>query len=130
MSGSAVISALAVLENPRLEGNKGRNVLFDGHLYFDDDPSSSNRAALVLLRYFNDANIIFSDMGRYFIQANVCDFTHTVIHQCTDMLLQISIMDSRIASDSLTDTMELSDYVLTGDIIQVCTSFVTNCSND
>lgn len=72
MSGSAVISALAVLENPRLDGNKGKNVLLDGHLYFYDDPSSPDHAALVLLRYFNDNNHIFDEVGRYFIQANVC----------------------------------------------------------
>ncbi|KAE9390699.1 hypothetical protein BT96DRAFT_1002024 [Gymnopus androsaceus JB14] len=101
MSGSAVISAVAVLENPRIDGNKGKNVLFDAHLYFYEDPNSPNHAALVLLCYFNNNDFEFGEVGHYFVQAN------------------ISLMDEKISSDKLSDGMDLSDYVLVGDIVQI-----------
>lgn len=46
----------------------------------------------------------------------------------TQNLLQVSVVDKNITSDKLSDSMELSDYVLVGDIVQVCTLLLADCS--
>jgi hypothetical protein len=91
MSGSATISAIAVLENPRVDSNKGKNILFDAHLFIYGDPKSTGHADLALLRYYNEQDLTFEEVGRYFIVANVCVhhfstvlLTHKILLGCTD----------------------------------------------
>ncbi|KAJ3818238.1 hypothetical protein F5880DRAFT_1685299 [Lentinula raphanica] len=98
--GCATISGIAVLENPRFENSQ--TLLFDSHLFFYDESSSTN-LRLALLRYFNIDNLSFNpdEPCTYFIVANVAR------------------MEAFCAPDKLTVGMEHSDYVFVGDIVQI-----------
>ncbi len=77
-TGSATLSAIAVLENPRVD--KAKTLLFDAHLFFYDDPETGpGHEALVLLRYFNNEDRTFGEVGKYFVHANVSNsiFLHS-----------------------------------------------------
>ncbi|KAJ3964435.1 hypothetical protein EV361DRAFT_942167 [Lentinula raphanica] len=100
MAGCATLSGIAVLENARLD--IGQTLLFDAHFYFYDDPSSSN-AQLALLRYFNIDNLSFDSEVPFkcFVHVNVAR------------------MESFCNTSQLSAGMELKDYVLVGDIVQL-----------
>ncbi|KAJ3715110.1 hypothetical protein C8R42DRAFT_681697 [Lentinula raphanica] len=100
MSGCATLSGIAVLENVRTD--IGQTLLFDAHFYFYDDPSSTN-ALLALLRYYNIDNYTFDPEVPFkcFVQVNVARMEAF----CNENYLSIG--------------MELKDYVLVGDIVQL-----------
>ncbi|KAJ3971439.1 hypothetical protein EV361DRAFT_911191 [Lentinula raphanica] len=100
MAGCATLSGIAVLENVRPD--IGQTLLFDAHFYFYDDPSSNN-AQLALLRYFNIDNLPFDSEVPFkcFVHVNVAR------------------MESFCNTSQLSAGMELKDYVLVGDIIQL-----------
>ncbi|KAH7869860.1 uncharacterized protein C8R40DRAFT_1128581 [Lentinula edodes] len=99
LSGTATLSAITVLESPRVI-DKGKTILFDAHLFFYDDPESSSNA-LMLLRYYNDQDLTFDEVGTYLIHAN------------------IARMENIIESRQLSQDLEKKDYVLVGDVIQL-----------
>ena len=67
MSSSTSVSlvAVAVLENGQQVGNS-KHIIFDTHLYLP-----GGNSALAALFYFNEHNIIFEPIGRYFLHALV-----------------------------------------------------------
>lgn len=69
-SGSATITTIAVLENPRT-GESARTVYFDAQLFCVDDKHPDEPGILASLRYFNTKDYTFSDLGAYFITAHV-----------------------------------------------------------
>lgn len=87
-SGSASISGIAVLENPRQQNESPKTLLFDAHLFcpvnvsLEGDPEDPNEedkgknlqkpGILASLRYFNSQDLSFEDVDAYFITANVC----------------------------------------------------------
>ncbi|KAJ3863592.1 hypothetical protein EV359DRAFT_64688 [Lentinula novae-zelandiae] len=99
-SGSATLSAIAVLKNPRVLEKGKKIILFDAHLFVYDDPQSSNEA-LMLLRYFNSEDFSFSEQGIYFVQAN------------------IARIENDISSSQLSTDLEKADYILIGDAVQL-----------
>lgn len=86
-SGSASISGIAVLENPRQQNDSPKTLLFDAHLFCpvkaslkidadnedeDDGRKNSDTAGILAsLRYFNSRDFSFDQVGAYFITANV-----------------------------------------------------------
>lgn len=86
-SGSASISGIAVLENPRQQDDSLKTLLFDAHLFCavkaslktdadnedeDDGAKKSDTAGILAsLRYFNSRDLSFDKVDAYFITANV-----------------------------------------------------------
>jgi hypothetical protein len=85
-SGSASISGIAVLENPRQQNESPRTLLFDAHVFCpvnalegdsedpnDEDKNKNSRKPGILasLRYFNSQDLSFDNVDAYFITANV-----------------------------------------------------------
>lgn len=68
MSSSATIVGLAALGNPQQA--EGKALLFDAQFYLG--PGSSMSGAL---RYFNNDDLEFSDVGIYVLCANVSVFS-------------------------------------------------------
>lgn len=64
----ATLSALAILESPRRKGN---TVFFDAQIYVGNPLVEGQEVLTASLRYFNDKNLEFDDVGFYFIQATV-----------------------------------------------------------
>jgi hypothetical protein len=86
--GSASISGIAVLENPRQSNESPKTLLFDAHLFCpvnailegDANEEGANEDAnknlqkpgiLASLRYFNSRELSFDNVDAYFITANV-----------------------------------------------------------
>ena len=86
-SGSASISGIVVLENPRQHDDSLKTLLFDAHLFCavkaslktdvdnedeDDGAKKSDTAGILAsLRYFNSRDLSFDKVDAYFITANV-----------------------------------------------------------
>ncbi|KZP24545.1 hypothetical protein FIBSPDRAFT_856731 [Athelia psychrophila] len=62
---SASITAIAVLESPRLVG-KSKAVVFDAQIY-----QGAQAPLVAALRYFNGTDMTFEDVGTFFLHANV-----------------------------------------------------------
>jgi hypothetical protein len=87
-SGSASVSGIAVLENPRQQNESPKTLLFDAHLFCpvntalkidadneiedDEDKKTHTPGVLASLRYFNSRDLQFDEVEAYFITANVC----------------------------------------------------------
>jgi len=85
-SGSASISGIAVLENPRQQNDSPKTLLFDAHLFCpvntalkidadnededDGGKKSHTPGILASLRYFNSQDLSFDEVDAYFITAN------------------------------------------------------------
>jgi len=92
-SGSASISGIAVLENPRQPNlnESPKTLLFDAHLFcpvsasVEGDPEDANEedankpGILASLRYFNSRDLSFNNVDAYFITANVSFMFHLFV---------------------------------------------------
>ncbi|KAJ3892710.1 hypothetical protein GG344DRAFT_75670 [Lentinula edodes] len=102
-NGCAILSGVAVLENPRKENLKDPKpyFIFDAHFYMYDMPGSSV-AGISLLRYYNsNPQQHFEEIGTYFVH------------------VQVARMEETINGDLLTEDMTKCDYVMVGDIIEM-----------
>ena len=94
-SGFSSISGIAVLENPRQTKDSPKTLFFDAHLFCPvdglennsdienevDQDKKSEKGTLASLRYFNSRDLIFDNVGAYFITANV-SFTFPYSVKC------------------------------------------------
>ncbi|KAJ7933665.1 hypothetical protein B0H13DRAFT_1855907 [Mycena leptocephala] len=73
MSSAASLTAIAVLENPRLIP-KTKSIVFDAQIYL----GSSEPALISSLRYFNADNLEFAEVGCYFVDVHPARTNPTV----------------------------------------------------
>ncbi|KZP02343.1 hypothetical protein FIBSPDRAFT_970114 [Athelia psychrophila] len=63
---SAAITAVVVLESPRNAPDSPKTIFFDGQIY-----QGAGQPLLAAFRYFNANNMVFDDVGFYFLHATV-----------------------------------------------------------
>lgn len=63
---SAAITAVVVLESPRSAPDSPKTIFFDGQIY-----QGAGQPLLAAFRYFNADNMVFDDVGFYFLHATV-----------------------------------------------------------
>ena len=93
-SGSALISGIAVLENPHQQNESPKTLLFNAHVFcpvnaLEGDPEDPNDedknrnlqkpGILASLHYFNSQDLSFNNVDAYFITANVCFMFHLFV---------------------------------------------------
>ncbi|PBK74004.1 hypothetical protein ARMSODRAFT_1059581 [Armillaria solidipes] len=108
MTGSASLSAIAVLENPRAIENS-KTVLFDAHLYFQDTHGPD--PGLASLRYYNASELSFEQVGVYFVHVNIARMEHEV------------------SSVAVLDGLSKEKYVLVGDIVSIIPAAVRDIAD-
>ena len=142
-SGSASVSGIAVLENPRQQNESPKTPLFDTHLFCpvnttlkinadneiedDEGKKSHTPGILASLHYFNSRDLHFDEVEAYFITANVCFYISLIfsnVYSLAQQVVKVLEADAKdlpnIASPELTN----NDYSLVGDIVSVCNDFI------
>ncbi|KAJ7445044.1 hypothetical protein FB451DRAFT_1189274 [Mycena latifolia] len=69
-SSSASMTGFAFVRNPRQLG-KSKTWLLDGHMYLGVDSDGDQTSITLLLRYFNDENYYFGEIGLDFIRGSI-----------------------------------------------------------
>lgn len=65
-TSSATITAIVVLESPRRAPDSPKTIFFDGQIY-----QGAGQPLLAAFRYWNADDMVFDDVGFYFLHATV-----------------------------------------------------------
>ncbi|KAF8267121.1 hypothetical protein EI94DRAFT_1830264 [Lactarius quietus] len=80
--GSASIIGIACLENARQDsdGDQTKALIFDTQFYV-----APGATVVGALRYFNANNLIFEDIGKYFVYANITKYSSSATVRATEL---------------------------------------------
>ena len=114
-SSSVSITALAVLENGQLIDNSGKTYIFDAQLFLPDE--GLDNSILAALRFYNQDNMHFPDVGTYIIHASVCkELSHGSVQLSLFIGIPLQVVRMEPGVDVRSSAVDVERYQLLGDI--------------